>query len=157
MKQPTDSHYFSTYPEAVKLWLAGKPKESVHAFVKSRVQLILPGSKLKASAYANDCQQSENGRVGAKSHEAITDSLCKAAWAMCQAWPVNGPLLETNETYMALVREINDRREEWQKLYGVYRNQEKAKLAAIRLKKFTRLMRRMEKSLEKTCLSRSWA
>jgi len=145
MKNPAPINYLNTYPDAVKLWLAGKPKEAASAFVKSRVQLVLPGSELKARAYAQDRQNSENSRIGARVHEKQTDAMCKGLWEMVKQWPVGGPLIENNGTYKAIVSEINARRAEWLTLYGVYRKQEKARIAAIRLKKFVRLMRLLAK------------
>jgi hypothetical protein len=145
MTNPAPINYLSTYPDAVKLWLAGKPKEAASAFVKSQVQLVLPGSELKARAYAQDCQNSENSRISARVHEKQTDAVCKRLWEMVRQWPVGGPLIENSALYKAMVSEFNARRAEWQTLYGVYREQEKARIDAIRLKKFVRLMRLLAK------------
>lgn len=143
-RQPTATHYLDTYPVAVKLWREGKQAEAVANFVKSPCNLIIKGED-KAVYYADNRQAAIRQLKAAHLHEQQTDALCKGLWECAKNWPAGGPLLETNAAYMATTHEINVRRGEWQKLYGIHAGAKRLRLNAIRLKKFARIMRLMDK------------
>lgn len=141
--KPTLTQYLITYPAAIKLWQEGKHQEAVANFVKSPANLIIVGED-KADYYAYARQESMRQTKAAALHQAQTDALCKGVWEMSKNWPT-GSLLETNPAYVALVREIDVRREEWMRLYGIYSVARRARQNAIRLKAFVRRMRLMRK------------
>jgi hypothetical protein len=118
----------------------------LHHSSKSSCQLVLKGDEKRAYAYAYERQQFESSRVEAKRHEAITDAMCHAAQAF-EGIDRNRVTPE-NKDYWELVRMIEARRKEWQKLYGVWNQHEKAKLNAIRLKAFVRSMRLLKVNID---------
>jgi len=146
MKQPNATHYLQTYPVAVKLWLEGKKAEAVANFVKSPCNLIIKGEE-KAEYYGRERQDTIRGLRAPKIHEAITDALCKGYTAIWQNFPKDcpAPQLRDYPEIEALSQAIEKRRREWQSLYGIHAQAKRARLNAIRLKKFVRIMALMEK------------
>lgn len=145
MVNPNASHYLSTYPAAVKLWLAGKHQEAAHAFVKSPCQIIVKG-EAKADHFGYERQAVVNELKGPKFYEAVTDALCKGYRALQDSWPHGyGERLEDCSVAIEILREINRRRDRWRELYGIHAKAKRARQDAIRLKRFVRTMRLMKK------------
>jgi hypothetical protein len=144
--KPNATHYLSTYPVAVKLWREGKHQEAVAAFVKSPSNLIIKGEN-KAEHYANARQESMRQTKAASLHEAITDAMCKGYTVIWHNFPKDCslPQLVNLPEINALSEAIRVRREEWQKLYGIHAKARRARVNAIRLKAFVRIMRLMDK------------
>lgn len=140
--------YLNTYRIPTKLWLEGNPHAAAVAFVKCNGHVRIPGEDEKAHEYASERQKVANEGRAAKRHEAITDAMARGYTTIWQNFPNDGPAPQLSD-YPVLVElrdAINERRHEWQKLFGVYHQQKRAKVMAMRLKKFARFMRLVAKN-----------
>lgn len=131
-RHPNAFDYLTCYPEAVKLWRAGKFQEAANSFVHSPANLVLGNEEQKAAHYAKERQATVTNSATAKAHEAITDGMVDKLRAT--------EADRASEEWKQLCREVNGRRDEWQKLFGVYGQHKKKRRNAIRLKNFVRTM-----------------
>ena len=67
-RHPNAFDYLTCYPEAVKLWRAGKFQEAANSFVHSPANLILGNEEQKAAHYAKERQATVTNSATAKAH-----------------------------------------------------------------------------------------
>lgn len=136
-RHPNANDYLICYPKAVHLWTQRLFHESVDAFVHSPAQIILGNEEKKAAYIACERQKTVANSVAAKSHEEVTDEMCKELHR-------TEDKRDTTE-WKELCNKAHARRAEWQNLFGVFNKEQKKRMQAIRLKTFVRIMSMIEK------------
>lgn len=136
-RHPNANDYLSYCPKAVRLWTQRLFHESVDAFVHSPAQIILGNEEKKATYIAGERQKTVADSVAAKAHQEVTDEMCNELRRTKDK-------RDTTE-WKELCNKTNARREEWQKLFGVFAKEKKKRMQAIRLKTFVRTMSMIER------------
>jgi hypothetical protein len=138
----TPESYRSCNPRAFALYLAGDVRGAVNAYLHGDCFLIVEkGEDGHAEFYASERQKSVGQLRAASEHEKETDRLCCAY----RAKEDKIDNFYQTEEGQRLIKEIDARRQEWQKMFGVYYRAKHDRLMAIRAKRFLRTMRLAKK------------